>query len=81
MLRFHCTVGQERLGRALFRSEQAAQLLAVDARVAQNAGERSALEFAMKRNDERNGAVSMLEANVAAALAHRKASRACRVRR
>jgi hypothetical protein len=57
MLRFHCTVGQERLGRALFRSEQAAQLLSVDARVAQNAGERSALEFGdeAERRAKRSG--------------------------
>lgn len=51
-------------------SEQVLEIVAVDSGVAQNPGERPALELSMKRNDERVGLLVMLQADVTAALAH-----------
>ncbi len=51
--------------------EEAAKFVAVDARVAQNARERASLEFAMQRHHQRNRALRMLEADMAAALSNR----------
>lgn len=49
---------------------EASQFLAINACFTQHAGERAALELAMKRHHERDGPVGMLEEYVAAPLSH-----------
>jgi len=51
-------------------SEQTTQLVAIHARIAQDACQSAPLEFAVKRHDERERTVGVLEADVAAALAN-----------
>lgn len=55
-------------------SEQTTQLVAVDTGISQNSGHCAALELAMKRHDQRDGAIRVLEADVAATLTHRHPS-------
>ncbi len=52
-------------------SEQTTQLVSFDPCVAQNSGQRAALEFAVKRHDQGDGAIRVLEADVTATLAYR----------
>ena len=51
-------------------SEKLPEIVAVDPGVAENPGERAALEFAVKRDDERNCALVVFETHVATALAN-----------
>ena len=55
---------------ALRLSEKSPQMVAVDPGVAQDPGERAALEFTMKRDHERNRALVVFEPHVASALAN-----------
>jgi len=51
-------------------SEQSAELVAFEARVAQDARKGSSFQLAMERNDEKRGPVRMAEADVAPSLPH-----------
>lgn len=51
-------------------SEKLPEIVAVDPGVAEDPGERAALEFTMKRDHERNRALPVFEAHMAAALAN-----------
>ncbi len=56
-------------GPALRRSEKLPEIVAVNLSVAQDAGECAALEFTMKRADQRNRALVVFEPHMATALA------------
>jgi hypothetical protein len=51
-------------------SEKLPEIVAVDPGVAEDPGERAALEFTMKRDHERNGALLVFEPHMASALAN-----------
>jgi hypothetical protein len=55
---------------AVIRSDQAAQLISVNAGISQNACQCAALEFTMQRHDERCWVLWVSEPYVAATLAH-----------
>jgi len=43
------------------QSQQTAQLVSIDCRVAQDSGQRAALELAVKRHDKRDGTIRVPE--------------------
>jgi hypothetical protein len=56
--------------RRLRLSEKLAEIVAVNSGVAQDPGERAALEFTMKRDHQRNRALVVFETHMATALAN-----------